>query len=109
MRTRPIVLDLFAGAGGMSLGFEAAGFDIGGCVELDPIHCAVHEYNFPYAATICKNIAEVTVEEIEQKCAQKDFHILMSLLAGRPVRGFHKSANDNLMIRAISWYFNLSA
>jgi DNA (cytosine-5)-methyltransferase 1 len=32
---RPIAVDLFAGAGGMSLGFEQAGFDVLAAVELD--------------------------------------------------------------------------
>jgi DNA (cytosine-5)-methyltransferase 1 len=31
----------------MSLGFEQAGFDVAAAVEIDPVHVAVHEYNFP--------------------------------------------------------------
>jgi DNA (cytosine-5)-methyltransferase 1 len=32
---RPIAVDLFAGVGGMTLGFEQAGFDVLGSVEID--------------------------------------------------------------------------
>ncbi len=56
--TRPIAVDLFAGAGGLSLGFEQAGFDVRACVELDPVHCAVHQFNFPDCATICRSVAD---------------------------------------------------
>ncbi|MCC5808527.1 MAG: DNA cytosine methyltransferase [Opitutales bacterium] len=44
---RPIGVDLFAGAGGLSLGFEQAGFDVPAAVEIDPVHASVHHYNFP--------------------------------------------------------------
>ena len=40
------VLDLFSGCGGLSLGFEKAGFDIVGAVELDPQAARSHAMNF---------------------------------------------------------------
>lgn len=43
---RPQVLDLFAGCGGLSLGFHAAGCDIVGAVEFDELAAASHGRNF---------------------------------------------------------------
>lgn len=43
---RPRVLDLFAGCGGLSLGFHAAGFDIAAAVESDSDAAASHGRNF---------------------------------------------------------------
>ena len=42
----PRVLDLFAGCGGLSLGFSTAGFRIVGAVELDPLAAQSHANNF---------------------------------------------------------------
>jgi DNA (cytosine-5)-methyltransferase 1 len=42
----PRVLDLFAGCGGISLGFSSAGFTIAGAVEFDPDAAASHGRNF---------------------------------------------------------------
>lgn len=64
MSKRPIGIDLFSGAGGLSLGFEQAGFDVAAAVEIDPIHCAVHEFNFPHTTMICRSIAELSGAEI---------------------------------------------
>jgi len=40
------VLDLFAGCGGLSLGFHATGFRIVGAVESDPLATTTHALNF---------------------------------------------------------------
>jgi DNA (cytosine-5)-methyltransferase 1 len=63
---RPTAVDLFAGAGGLSLGFEQAGFDVVAAVEYDPVHAATHEFNFPRAQVICADIASLTAEALQQ-------------------------------------------
>ena len=64
MPQKPLGVDLFAGAGGLSLGFEQAGFDVAAAVEYDPIHAATHEYNFPGCATICRSVADLDASKI---------------------------------------------
>ncbi|KAA2285086.1 DNA cytosine methyltransferase [Arenimonas fontis] len=64
--SRPIGIDLFAGAGGMSLGFEQAGFDVVAAVEIDPIHSAVHKFNFPDCAVIPRSVSEVSGADIRR-------------------------------------------
>jgi len=59
-RSRPVAIDLFCGAGGMSLGFERAGFDVLAAVDNDPVHLAVHARNFPHTKTVCADISHLT-------------------------------------------------
>ena len=84
---KPIGVDLFAGAGGLSLGFEQAGFDVLAAVEIDPVHCATHEYNFPHCTTICQSVAEVTGREIRERSKIGDRKIDV-LFGGPPCQGF---------------------
>jgi DNA (cytosine-5)-methyltransferase 1 len=85
--SRPIAVDLFAGVGGMSMGFEQAGFDVACAVEFDPVHCAAHKYNFPQTAVICGDVQEVTAADIRRRSTIGDQKVSV-VFGGSPCQGF---------------------
>lgn len=111
MRTagRPTVVDLFAGAGGLSLGFEQAGFDVAAAVELDPIHCATHEFNFPECPVVCADASKVTGEEIRAR-ARLGVQPVDVVCGGAPCQGFSmigKRAFDDPRNRLVGHFLRL--
>ncbi|MBD0307624.1 MAG: DNA cytosine methyltransferase [Microcoleus sp. T1-bin1] len=86
-KKRPIAVDLFAGAGGMTLGFEQAGFDVLASVEIDPVHCATHQFNFPMCSILCQDVAELRGSEIRKKSAIGGREIDV-VISGSPCQGF---------------------
>ncbi|MET2522950.1 DNA cytosine methyltransferase [Ralstonia sp. SM1884_UCD616_TZ26] len=57
---KPRVLDLFAGCGGISLGFTAAGFTVSAAVEFDPEAAASHGRNFHGADPVHSQARDIT-------------------------------------------------
>lgn len=84
---RPLGVDLFAGAGGMSLGFEQAGFDIVAAVEIDPIHAAIHAFNFPHCKVIPRSVTDLTGDSIriEAGIGKRKVDVVFG---GAPCQGF---------------------
>jgi DNA (cytosine-5)-methyltransferase 1 len=55
----PVAIDLFAGAGGLSLGFEMAGFSVGLAVERDANAAATYRFNHPGTTLFQEDIREL--------------------------------------------------
>ncbi|HEY4245397.1 MAG TPA: DNA cytosine methyltransferase [Lacunisphaera sp.] len=84
---RPIGIDLFCGVGGLSLGFEQAGFDVVAAVEYDPVHAAAHAFNFPACATMARSVIGLSGEEIRHAAGIGDRKIDV-VFGGAPCQGF---------------------
>ena len=84
---RPIGIDLFAGAGGFSLGFEQAGFDVRVAIDSDPIHCAVHHFNFPNTTVLPAHIEALTGDQVRERSGLR-LEEVDCVFGGAPCQGF---------------------
>lgn len=95
--SRPIGVDLFSGAGGLSLGFEQAGFDVVAAVEIDPIHSAIHKFNFPHCAVLPRSVRELSGAQIRVAAGIGDKPVDV-VFGGAPCQGFsligHRALDD---------------
>ena len=83
----PNIIDLFAGAGGLSLGAARAGFDVAAAVELDPFAIATHIKNFPESVHLAQDVSKLSGNELLQ-LAQVPQGGLDGLIGGPPCQGF---------------------
>lgn len=84
---RPRVLDLFAGCGGLSLGFHAADFDIVAAVESDPDAAASHGANFHPGApahAVPRDITALKPSELARELRLGSVRGAVDILVGGP-------------------------
>ena len=83
----PKVIDLDAGAGGLSLGAARAGFDLAAAVELDPQAMETHSKNFPNSVHLQTDISQLDGKTLLQ-LSGLEFGELSGLIGGPPCQGF---------------------
>lgn len=81
------VIDLFAGAGGLSLGAARAGFKIAAAVEIDSHAISSHKVNFPNSVHIQKDIMTLDGQEL-LRLSGLDKTELIGIIGGPPCQGF---------------------
>lgn len=91
----PNVIDLFAGAGGLSLGAARAGFDVVSAVEIEPHAIATHAVNFPMTRHIQKNMMELNGGEL-LAISKIPHGQLDGLIGGPPCQGFSNMGHRNV-------------
>ena len=81
---KPKVIDLFAGVGGLSLGFENSGFAVVLANEYDPSIAAAYEKNHKGTKMICGDITSLDLQKTFSDYAGK----VDVIIGGPPCQGF---------------------
>lgn len=85
-QSRIIGIDLFSGAGGMSLGAEWAGIEVVGAIEADPHAAETFRLNHPNAVMLNQRIEVVTAIPVQRSKRDR-----LIVFGGPPCQGFSTS------------------
>lgn len=83
----PVIIDVFSGVGGLSLGATQAGFTVAGAVELDERAASAHKRNFPGSAHIIEDARNLGGSEIVEACGLSRADV-DGVIGGPPCQGF---------------------
>ena len=78
-------IDLFSGCGGMTLGFQMAGFNSILASDIDENCEKTFKRNFPHVPFLCKDITTITKEEVDNIIGSNKPDVI---IGGPPCQGF---------------------
>ena len=79
------VLDLFCGAGGLSLGFEQAGFEVVGGVDSDSRSMETFAMNFPSSRAVTADLSQLSLRKLTDELGSLEVDVIVG---GPPCQGF---------------------
>ena len=85
---KPRVVDLFAGGGGLSEGFEQVGFDVAVVVDADAVAMRTYRFNHPSVRedrVLCRDIATLEPGELHRLAGRRRIDVL---IGAPPCQGF---------------------
>lgn len=80
-------IELFAGAGGLALGLEMAGFEHIGLIEYDKSAANTLKFNRPNWNVLCEDIGKVALRDLEKEFGIKKYDLEL-LSGGAPCQSF---------------------
>lgn len=80
-------IELFAGAGGLALGLEMAGFEHIGLIEYDKSAANTLKFNRPNWNVLCEDIGKVALRDLEKEFGIKKYDLEL-LSSGAPCQSF---------------------
>ena len=87
------VLDLFCGCGGLSLGFEKAGYDISLGIDIWKDALLTYEKNHLNSKVLCANLSDLIPAEIEKEHLNNGIDVI---IGGPPCQGFSISGKRDI-------------
>lgn len=106
----PTCLDLFAGAGGLAVGFREAGWAVVGANDINKDAGATFRLNFPEAVFFEGPVSELTAQNVLDTCGLAVGE-LDCLIGGPPCQSFsynnHQRSDDNDRARLFEHYLRI--
>jgi DNA (cytosine-5)-methyltransferase 1 len=84
---RPTAVELFCGVGGMTLGFEQAGYDVLAAFDIEAWNVAAHKRNFPSTACRRADLSEENGASLRALAGLGD-RVIDLVFGGPPCQGF---------------------
>ena len=90
-KKKKVLIDLFCGAGGLSLGFEMANFRVNLAIEIEEYYYRAYKRNHPETLSLNKDVTELNCQEISDKFLQDKE--IEGIIGGPPCIGFSTVGN----------------